>query len=225
MFPTNSGNPSDTPGGPHNDHPRRVLDDPLETNRWSPLEREAWAASASAAVALQSHLESTVHRECGMTPFEYHLMLVLVGDGEGGESGELPMSAAAHRVDSSLSRLSHVVSRLEARGWLRRRVSPKDARVTLVSLTPEGRRRMEAAVPAYDRMVCRVFVDHMAEEDLAEVTRLSMRLLAGLREGHWLFDAMDPDGSRRAGVAGADAGAVTGATGESEADSEGRPAS
>ena len=50
-------------------------------------------------------------------------------------------------------------------------------------------------------------------------------LLAGLREGHWLFDAMDPDGSRRAGVAGADAGAVTGATGESEADSEGRPAS
>ena len=83
------------------------------------------------------------------------------------------------------------------------------------------RRRMEAAVPAYDRMVCRVFVDHMAEEDLAEVTRLAMRLLAGLRESHWLFDAMDPDGSRQA----ADAGAVTGATGESEADSEGWPAS
>ena len=200
-----SGNPSDTPGGPRNDHPRRVLDDPLETSRWSPLEREAWAASASAAVALQSHLESTVHRECGMTPFEYHLMLVLVGDGEGGESGELPMSAAAHRVDSSLSRLSHVVSRLEARGWLRRRVSPKDARVTLVRLTDAGLERVRRGAETYSAVVHEAWTKHLNEEELRATVRISRAILAGLRVSHWLL-ADEPEPAPAADPRESDAG-------------------
>lgn len=203
-----------------------ALEDPYRRSLLTNEQRNAWAALSAASLGLVSQMESDLHRDAGLTPFEFHLLYVLGAEEASREAeGTMPMSRAAQLVDSSLSRLSHVVRRIEKRGWVERRPSAEDARVTLVGLTPEGRRRMEAAVPAYDRMVCRVFVDHMAEEDLAEVTRLSMRLLAGLREGHWLFDAMDPDGSRRAGVAGADAGAVTGATGESEADSEGRPAS
>jgi DNA-binding MarR family transcriptional regulator len=51
---------------------------------------------------------------------------------------ELPMSAVAERLFCDASNVTGMVDRLEARGLLERRDSPRDRRVKLIALTDEG---------------------------------------------------------------------------------------
>ena len=59
------------------------------------------------------------------------------------------MSELADRCLSSRSRLSHAVSRLEERGWVRRQVCASDGRGQLAVLTDEGFAALEAAAPVH----------------------------------------------------------------------------
>src|SRR5699024_4430656 len=52
--------------------------------------------------------------------------------------GALRLSVLAEYSNSTLSRLSRAVTRLEARGWVRREVDPTDGRYTLAILPPAG---------------------------------------------------------------------------------------
>jgi len=164
-----------------------ALSVPLEASTLSLQDRASWAVTTSAFLTLQSRVEGDLHREAGMTPFEFHVLLVLAG--EDADAGELAMSVLAYRVDSSLSRLSHVVRRLETRGWITRRVSPSDARVTLARLTDEGRRKLRIGSEASARVITENWVRHLGDEDRRDLARASTRLLRGLREQHWLLDA------------------------------------
>lgn len=184
--------PADEPSG----LPAISLGDPLGTSRLTGRQRAAWATLTAVSLALGARLEAALHREAGLTPFEFHLLHMLqAGDPDRDEgAGEMPMHRAAHLVDASPSRLSHVVRRLEERGWLERRTCPEDARVTLLRLTDEGRCRAAAGLPAYEGIVERLLVDRLGEEDLEELTRLCLALLPGLREGHWVSTALRGEG-------------------------------
>src|SRR3712207_9479923 len=65
----------------------------------------------------------------------YYEVLVALSETEG---RMMRMSELADRCLSSRSRLSHAVSRLEERGWVRRRVCPEDGRGQLAVLTDDG---------------------------------------------------------------------------------------
>lgn len=57
----------------------------------------------------------------------------------------LPMSALAAELQCDNSNVTGIVDRLEARGLIERRPSPKDRRVKLLVLTEEGARVRESA--------------------------------------------------------------------------------
>ena len=65
------------------------------------------------------------------------------------EGRALRMSELADRCLSSRSRLSHAVSRLEERGWVRRQVCAEDGRGQLAVLTDDGFAALEAAAPIH----------------------------------------------------------------------------
>lgn len=152
---------------------------------WSPW-GSSWIAAIQVANVLTSRIEADMHRRGGVTPFEFQLLATLRR-----QPDEVPMSQVAHLVDSSLSRLSHVVRRLEGRGWVTRRTSPDDARVTLVGVTPEGLVRFEAAEAPYRRLMDEAFLGHLTPEEHAEYARLSLKLLRGLRPEHWYVQWVD----------------------------------
>ena len=171
--------------------PVNALEDPFGASRLTRRQRTAWATLTAVSLSIGAQLESDLHREAGLTPFEFHLLYMLgAGDASDAEGGEMSMSRAAHLVDASLSRLSHVVRRLEGRGWLERRPSPDDARVTLVRLAPEGHRRLAASVPTYESIIERLLADHLDEGELEELTRLCLSLLSGLNGEHWVTSAV-----------------------------------
>lgn len=187
-------NPADPdPAAVDGPEPRPVnaLEDPYGASRLTRGQRAAWATLTAVSLSLDAQLEAGLHREAGLTPFEFHLLYMLgAGDAADAEDGGgMSMSEAARLVDASLSRLSHVVRRMEERDWLERRPSPEDARVTLVRLAPEGRRRLAASVPAYETIIERLLAGHLDDGELEELTRLCLALLDGLNEGHWVTSA------------------------------------
>src|ERR1700712_3381591 len=90
-------------------------------------EQRAWRQMAAVMTLLPAALDAQLQREAGLTQFSY-LTMAMLSETPG---RSVPMSTLAALVSSSLSRLSHVVSRLEAQGWVVREPSPESGRVTV----------------------------------------------------------------------------------------------
>lgn len=88
----------------------------------------------------------------------------------------LRMSALAVLANGSLSRLSHVVKRLERRGWVDRSPCPGDRRSTFAHLTDAGYAKFVAAAPGYVENVRNLVVDKLSEEQLAQLIGIGRSL-------------------------------------------------
>jgi DNA-binding MarR family transcriptional regulator len=105
----------------------------------------AWRSFVALLLRLPAALDGELQKDAGITQFDY---LVLSGLSEA-PNRTLRMSELAATASSSLSRLSHVVSRLEARGWVRREQSADDGRFINAVLTEEGWQKVVATAPGH----------------------------------------------------------------------------
>jgi DNA-binding MarR family transcriptional regulator len=88
------------------------------------------------------------------------------------------MSDLAAFVEGSLARLSHVVGRLEQRGWVRRTPDPDDGRYTLAILTADGWDKVVATAPGHVEAVRQYVFDPLTkaqQRQLGDITRRIMR--------------------------------------------------
>ncbi|HEY8338689.1 MAG TPA: MarR family transcriptional regulator [Egibacteraceae bacterium] len=151
----------------------------MDEPRWLDDEQQrAWRKLAAVLTRLPAALESQLQRDSGMSHFEYWVLALL------SEAPErtLRMSVLAEQVNGSLSRLSHVVTRLEKRGWVERRPCPDDARATLAVLTEQGYRAVVDAAPGHVRTVREAVFDRIDQEDVADLDRLCSLVLEGIDE-------------------------------------------
>ena len=145
------------------------------STRWlSPEERQAWLALYAVATRLPGTLDADLFRRARITLFDYH---VLAMTSESPEK-QLAMSELAVRSNASLSRLSHVVKKLEQRGWMRRFPSPKDARVTTAAITDEGMAALTELAPGHVESVRNAVFDALDERDVADLARVGTKILA-----------------------------------------------
>jgi len=132
-------------------------------------EQRAWLRLAGVMLKLSPALDSQLQRDSDLTHFDY-LCLAMLSETEG---RTLPMSELANLTNASLSRLSHVVSKLERRGWVARSPSPESRRVTLVSLTEEGWDVLVKAAPGHVETVRSLVFEGLAPEDVAALERVA----------------------------------------------------
>jgi len=78
------------------------------------------------------------------------------------------------------TRLSHLVTRMEKRGLVRRSACPDDARGSMVELTDGGRRAIADAAPAHTDAVRRYLIDLLDVDEIATMTDVFQRALEGL---------------------------------------------
>ena len=100
-------------------------------------------------------LDAQLRADSGLTHFEYFVLAML------SEAPErtLRMTSLAQRTNATLSRLSHVVDRLEGRGLVERFPCPEDGRATNARLTPLGWDLVVAAAPGHVATVRHSVVD------------------------------------------------------------------
>jgi DNA-binding MarR family transcriptional regulator len=89
----------------------------------------------------------------------------------------MSMSELAGRTNSSLSRLSHVISKLEGRGFVSRCRSPISRRVTLVRMTEEGYAVLVAAAPGHVETVRSLVFDGLSPDDVEALGRIMRHVL------------------------------------------------
>jgi DNA-binding MarR family transcriptional regulator len=145
--------------------------------RWlDGIERDAWLSLIGVIIRLPAALDAQLQRDAGLSHFEYMVMVNL----SNADDHVLRMSQLAALCHSSLSRLSHVVARLERRGWLRRDPCPDDGRATLATLTDDGFAKLASAAPGHVDAVRAYVIDALDPEQLGQLSALGDTILGRL---------------------------------------------
>jgi DNA-binding MarR family transcriptional regulator len=153
--------------GPSQDGPTRWLNE---------SERAAWLRLMAVVELLPRALDSQLRRESDLTSFEYQVLAML---SEATDRARL-MTDLARSTNSTLPRLSHVISKLEARHLVRRQQAVSGGRSTDAVLTDAGWEAVVRAAPGHVATVRNYVLDalsplqveHLAEICGATLTRL-----------------------------------------------------
>lgn len=145
--------------------------------RWLSLEEQAvWLRLMAVMELLPSALDSHLRREAKLTMTEYYVLAMLSHH----PGKRLQTKRLAVRTNTTLSRLSRVLTRLEQESLVERVANRTDARATDIVLTETGMQRLAEVAPAHVDLV-RKFVfdpqDERGADDLHRVTEAMLNVL------------------------------------------------
>ncbi|GAC1444238.1 MAG: MarR family transcriptional regulator [Mycobacteriales bacterium] len=144
-------------------------------------EQQTWRAFLAATRLVFDQLDRELQRDSAM-PHGYYEILVRLSEAPG---RALRMSALADRSQSSRSRLSHAVARLEENGWVRRESCADDKRGQIARLTDEGFAALAAAAPLHVEGVRAHVFDPLTPEQVKQLAAISTAMVDALQ--------LDPD--------------------------------
>lgn len=139
-------------------------------------ERVAWVRLAAILELLPGVLDVQLRRDADLMHFEY-FVLAMLSEAPG---RTLQMSALAAQTNSTPPRLSHVVRRLEDRGFVKRTPSPGDARATNARLTDAGWRKVRQAAPGHVANVRENVIDALTAEQVDQLAEITEAILGRL---------------------------------------------
>ncbi|SRR6266566_2815007 len=139
----------------------------------TPSELASWLSVVRLITRLPWAIDGQLQRDGDLSMVEYMTMAMLVEAPE----WTMRMSELAEGASVSLSRLSHLVKRLESRGYVRREPDPADGRFTNAILLPAGMRKMESAAPSHVAYVRHLVVDNLSAERLRRLGQDAERIL------------------------------------------------
>ena len=152
----------------------------MPATRWlSDEEQCTWRAFLTAMRLLTDQLDRELQRDANI-PHTYYEILVALSEAPG---RRLRMNQLADMCQSSRSRLSHAVNRLEEAGWVRREACPTDKRGALAVMTDEGFAAIESAAPGHVEGVRRHVFDVLSPEQVRQLSEISTAIRDGLRKG------------------------------------------
>lgn len=133
----------------------------------------AWVRLAAVLELLPGALEAQLKRDSDLSHFEYWVLAML------SEAPErtLRMSVLASRTSATLPRLSHVVQRMEDRGYVERVACPRDRRATNARLTEVGWEKVVAAAPGHVENVREQVIDRLTSDQLDQLTVIAGAIL------------------------------------------------
>jgi DNA-binding MarR family transcriptional regulator len=135
-------------------------------------EVESWLSVVRMMTWLPWSIDQQLRRDSNLGMVEYQVLARLSNK----PARTLRMSALADLANSSLSRLSHLVTRREARGLVRREPDPADGRFTNAILTEEGFRVLAEAAPGHVAHVRSLVIDVLSPEQLRRLGRDAERI-------------------------------------------------
>ena len=146
----------------------------MDEPRWlTDEQQQAWRRFVEVLVKVPAALEAQLQRDAGLTHMGYVVLLNLSER----DDRRLAMSKLAKRTSSSLSRLSHVVARLEGQGWVRRERDPEDGRVQIAVLTDAGFAKLVESAPGHAEAVQQLVFDRLTATQVRQLTKVAEALL------------------------------------------------
>lgn len=138
--------------------------------RWlDPEERETWLQFSEILIRMTSALDTQLQDDADLSFYEYMVLAMLSEQPE----RTLGMGTLARLTSGSLSRLSHVVKRLERQGFVVREASPLDRRHTNAILTDAGMDKIVASAPGHVAHVRHLVFDALTREQASSLREIS----------------------------------------------------
>jgi DNA-binding MarR family transcriptional regulator len=128
-------------------------------------EVDSWLSVVRMMTWLPWSIDQQLRRDSNLGMVEYQVMARL------SQSPEL-----ADLANASLSRLSHLVKRLEDRGFVRREPDPADGRFTNAILTDQGFQTLAEAAPGHVAHVRSLVIDVISPEQLRRLGLVADRI-------------------------------------------------
>jgi DNA-binding MarR family transcriptional regulator len=146
-------------------------------------EQQVWRAWLDVSRLLTDRLQRRLVEDDDLSLAEYEILVQLSEHPQ----RALRMFELAERVVHSRSRLTHTVSRMQERGYVRREPYAGDGRGVVCVLTDEGMAAIVAAAPDHVATVREAFFDPLTRDDVAALGRalgkMRDRLPAGTLSG------------------------------------------
>lgn len=139
-------------------------------------EQHAWRAYIRLAKMLMRQLDRDLH-PFGLSTNDYEI-LVELSEAPG---NRLRMTELADLTAQSRSRLSHQITRMEAKGLVRRVACDGDKRGTFTVITPRGMATIERVAPSHVDSVREHFIDRLSPADLSVLTAAFEPIMDRLR--------------------------------------------
>jgi DNA-binding MarR family transcriptional regulator len=139
-------------------------------------EQRIWRRLAAVVTLLPAALESQLQRDAQLTHFGYWAMAML----SEAPGRSLRMSELALMANGSQSRLSHLISRLEERGWVRRERVGEDGRGYVAVLTDAGYEKVTATAPGHVEEVRQLIFDQLTPEQIEALDGICDSILGKL---------------------------------------------
>jgi DNA-binding MarR family transcriptional regulator len=150
----------------------------VKETRWlDKREQGAWRGFVDMQAELLSRLEREMQRDAGLSGGDFAILVNLSEDPCGRRRAR-DLGAA---IQWDKSRLSKHLTRMQAKGLVRKEVCETDQRGSVVVLTEQGRAAVEAAARPHAGHVRHWFVDAMTPEQLDAMVAISAAVLTGLR--------------------------------------------
>ena len=146
-------------------------------------QQRTWRALLTVAELLPRALDAQLQRDSGLSHAAYIVLAMLSESPDRSRR----MSDLARRANQTQSRLSHTVSRLERRGWVRRERSADDGRGNVAVLTDAGWDVVRSAAPRHVAAVRAAVFDVLTPEQTRALEEALQRVV----------DRLDPDRSLR----------------------------
>lgn len=137
-------------------------------------ELESWLSLVRLWMWLPWSIDQQLRRDSKLRMVEYQVLAMLSETPD----RTMRMSALAEVTNASLSRLSHVVERLERRGFVRREPDRTDGRFTKAILTDMGYETLAAAAPGHVRYLRSLVIDVLSPEQLRRLGRDAAQIVA-----------------------------------------------
>ncbi|MGH3418380.1 MAG: MarR family winged helix-turn-helix transcriptional regulator [Streptosporangiaceae bacterium] len=137
-------------------------------------EVDSWLSVVRLMTWLPWSIDQQLQRDSNLGMVEYQVLAMLSNSPE----RRIRMSALAEVTNASLSRLSHLVKRLEGRGLVRREPDPADGRFTNAILTDEGSQILAEAAPGHVAHVRSLVIDVLSAEQLRRLGLVADRIMS-----------------------------------------------
>ena len=135
---------------------------------------ESWLSVVRLMTWLPWSIDQQLQRDSKLGMVEYQVLAKLSES-----SGRtMRMSSLAVVTNASLSRLSHLVKRLETREMVRRELDPTDGRFTNAILTDKGFQALADAAPGHVAHVRSLVIDVLTPEQLRRLGRDADRIMS-----------------------------------------------
>jgi DNA-binding MarR family transcriptional regulator len=117
-------------------------------------------------------LDAQLQRDHGVSMSEIEVLMALVR----APGRRLRVRELVAATGWEKSRISHQVTRLEARGFIDRQACADDHRASYIHLTGHGRRVVVHALPEHTATIRRILFDPLTEEQQAQFLEVSRRM-------------------------------------------------